>query len=107
MKPRPKSTMKVPFDRRFSAIVTDFSATLYSREFFPPYESTWDVEPRPKGKMKVSSDCRFSSIVADFSGVDILRLTQDRALCVIDTKEMKAPCCLSHIDHCHKSIFEL
>ena len=39
--------MKVPFDCRFSSIVTDFSVTLYSRVFFTPYESTRNVKPRP------------------------------------------------------------
>ena len=67
VKPRPKSTMKVPFDCRFSSIVADFSVTLYSRVFFTPYESTRDVKPRPKSTMNVPFDCRFSSIVADFS----------------------------------------
>ena len=53
VKPRPKSAMKVPFDCRFSSIVTDFSVSLYSRVFFTPYESTRNVKPRPKSAMKV------------------------------------------------------
>ena len=59
VKPRPMSTMNVPFGCRFSSIVADFSVSLYSRVFFTPYESTRDVKPRPMSTMKVP-------FVADF-----------------------------------------